>query len=166
MAKSYTPGLKVLKNTKILKERILPLKGEVHEDIDTEVSAETIVASTKIPGNVQMINVANELNIDANQVQNCMIVKLDEDVKKGQIIGRSKGFFGLFKSEVKTPIDGKLINISDVTGQAIISEKPLSIEIDAYVPGRIIKVIEKEGVVIKSIGTFVQGIIGIAECRC
>ena len=29
MSKSYTPGLKVLSNTKIVKERLLPLKGNV-----------------------------------------------------------------------------------------------------------------------------------------
>ena len=30
MSKSYTPGLKILKNTKIIKERKLPLKGDVN----------------------------------------------------------------------------------------------------------------------------------------
>ena len=162
MSKSYTPGLKVLKNTIILKERILPIKGEVHSTISEKVKAETVVASTEIPGNVQMINVANELNIDANQVPNSMLIKIDEEVKKGQIIARNLGFFGFFKSEIKSPIDGKLINVSEVTGQVIISEKPLSIEVDAYIPGKVEKVYDKEGVLIKSLGTFVQGIIGIS----
>ena len=30
MSKSYTPGLKILKDTNISKERLLPLKGNVH----------------------------------------------------------------------------------------------------------------------------------------
>ena len=162
MSKSYTPGLKILENTKVSKERILPLKGEVHVKENNQVDSKDIVASTEIPGNVQMVNVANQLNIDSKDVPGCMIARLDESVKKGQVIGRSKGLFGLFKSEVKSPIDGKLINISEVTGQAIISEKPLSIQIDAYIPGTITKVIEKEGVIINSIGTFVQGILGIS----
>ena len=162
MSKSYTPGLKILENTKVSKERILPLKGEVHVKENNQVDSKDIVASTEIPGNVQMVNVANQLNIDSKDVPGCMIVRLDKSVKQGQVIGRSKGLFGLFKSEVKSPIDGKLINISEVTGQAIISEKPLSIQIDAYIPGTITKVIEKEGVVINSIGMFVQGILGIS----
>ena len=37
MSKSYTPGLKVLNQTKIYKDRILPMKGEVHTDIGEEV---------------------------------------------------------------------------------------------------------------------------------
>jgi hypothetical protein len=36
------------------------------------VNSDTIVASTEIPGNVQMINIANELNVDVDQVEKCM----------------------------------------------------------------------------------------------
>ena len=161
MSKSYTPGLKVLKHSKVNKERLLPLKGKVHSDINNKVESDTIVASTEIPGNVQMINMVNKLNIDPNQVLDCMIVDVNENVKKDQIIAQNKGLFGMFKTEVKSPIDGKIINISKVTGQVVISEKPLPIEVDAYIPGKINKVYEKEGVIVSSEGTFIQGIIGI-----
>ena len=161
MSKSYTPGLKILEKTVIKKERILPLKGKVHVNQDEEVNADKIVASTKIPGNVQMINIANELNIDPDEVIECMLCKVDENIKKGQVIARSKGLFGLFKSELKSPIDGTIGNISDVTGQIIISEEPYPIEVDAYVPGKINRVLTDEGVIISSNGTLIQGIIGI-----
>ena len=161
MSKSYTPGLKVLKHSKVNKERLLPLKGKVHSDINNKVGSDTIVASTEIPGNVQMINIVNKLNIDPNQVLDCMIVDVNENVKKDQIIAQNKGLFGMFKTEVKSPIDGKIINISKVTGQVVISEKPLPIEVDAYIPGKINKVYEQEGVIVSSEGTFIQGIIGI-----
>ena len=68
MAKSYTPGLKILEKTLIEKERLLPLKGKVHVDTGETVDASHIVASTKIPGNVQMLNIANELNIDISDI--------------------------------------------------------------------------------------------------
>jgi len=161
MSKSYTPGLKVLKNSMVVKERLLPLKGEVHTKLDDSVSSDTIVASTEIPGNVQMINMVNKLNVDAKQVSDCMLVNIDEDVKKDQVIAISKGLFGMFKNEVKSPIDGKISNISNVTGQVVISEKPIPIKVDAYLPGRIDKIYENEGVRLSSNGTFIQGIIGI-----
>ena len=91
MSKSYTPGLKVLEKTTIQKERLLPLKGKVHVDNDQIVDANHIVASTKIPGNIQMINIANELNIDADQIKESMLCTIDESVSKGQVIARSKG---------------------------------------------------------------------------
>ena len=161
MSKSYTPGLKVLENSIINKKRILPLPGKVHVKEGENVDSNIIVASTEIPGNVQMINVANELNIDPEQVPESMLVSLNDSIYSGQIIARSKGLFGMFKSEIKSPIDGTLSNISDVTGQIIISEKPIEIKVDAYMPGLIKDVIPNEGVVIKSNGAFIQGIIGV-----
>ena len=161
MSKSYTPGLKILENTKVEKERVLPLKGELHVNVNDKVKSNTIVASTKIPGNVHMINIANELNIEAKQISECMLLKENDKIKKDQILARSKGIFGLFKSEIKSPIDGEIINISNVTGQIVISEKPLSINLDAYIPGIISKVINEEGVIVNSNGTFIQGIIGV-----
>ena len=161
MARSYTPGLKVLKDTNISKERRLPLKGNVHVKTDDIVTSDTIVASTEIPGNVQMINVANQLNIDPNQIEQCMLVKINDSVEKKQLIAQSKGLFGMFKSDVKSPIDGKIINISNVTGQVVVSEHPIPINVDAYIPGEVKDVYDEEGILISSVGTFVQGIIGI-----
>tara|TARA_Y100000588_G_scaffold297779_1_gene318599 strand:+ start:158 stop:1264 length:1107 start_codon:yes stop_codon:yes gene_type:complete len=161
MSKSYTPGLKILEKTSIDKERILPLKGKVHVEEGAVVDANEVVASTEIPGNVQMLNVANELNIDPDQVSDCMLCSVDEHIKKGQVIARSKGLFGFFKSEVKSPLDGSIGNISDVTGQVIISEKPYPIEVDAYIPGKIKNIFKKEGVLVNSNGMLIQGIIGI-----
>ena len=143
MSKSYTPGLKVLKNSNVIKDRLLPLIGEVHVKSGDLVDSDSIVASTEIPGNVQMINMVNKLNIDAVQVLDCMLVEVNDDVKKDQIIARSKGLFGMFKSEVKSPIDGKISNISKVTGQVVISEKPIPIKVDAYLPGKVDKIYDK-----------------------
>ena len=161
MSKSYTPGLKVLKDTNVSKERLLPLKGNVHVKLADIVDCNTIVASTEIPGNVQMINVANELNVDVDQIEKCMLIKINDNVEKKQLIAQTKGLFGMFKSDVKSPIDGKVINISNVTGQVVISEHPLPINVDAYIPGEVKDIYANEGVLIDSTGTFVQGIIGI-----
>ena len=165
MSKSYTPGLKVLEKISIHKERLLPLVGEVHVKKNDPVDPNQVVASTKIPGNVQMINVANELNIDPDQVSECMLCKVDENVQEGQVIAKSKGLFGLFQSEVKSPLNGSITNISEITGQAIISEDPHPIEIDAYIPGIVSKVIDGEGIEVSSSGTYIQGIIGIGGER-
>ena len=80
MAQSYTPGLKVLANTPSEKTRQLPLKGEVLVDVGDTVFANTVVASTHIPGNVQMLNVARQLNVEVEMVTECMLVKIDENV--------------------------------------------------------------------------------------
>ena len=161
MSKSYTPGLKILKNTKILKERRLPLKGNINCKIGDKVGNSTIVASTFIPGNIHMVNVINQLNIDAQSIKDYLTVKIDDRIKKDDIIAENKGLFGFFKTQVKSPIEGKISNISSTTGQIMISEPDIPIEIDAYIDGEIIEIIDDEGVILKSNGSLIQGIIGV-----
>ena len=119
------------------------MKGNVHYDIGDNVKADDIVASTEIPGNVQMLNISKQLNIEPENIPECMLVKLDDSISKGQVIAESKGLFGLFKNQLKSPIDGVLANISEITGQAILSEPPQPVEIDAYVSGKIKNIIKK-----------------------
>ncbi len=161
MAHSYTPGLKVLKSTKILKERRLPLKGSVESKVGDRVNPSDIVAKTDLPGNVQMINVANQLNIDASDISQCMIKTTGESIHKNDLIAETKGIFGFFKSSVLSPVDGTIETISDVTGQVVLRESPIPVEVDAYIEGKVNEVISEEGVVIKANGVFIQGIFGI-----
>ena len=161
MAHSYTPGLKVLKRTKILKERRLPLKGSVESKVGDRVKPNDIVAKTDLPGNVQMINVANQLNIDASDISQCMIKTTGESIHKNDLIAETKGIFGFFKSSVLSPVDGTIETISDVTGQVVLRESPIPVEVDAYIEGKVNEVISEEGVVIKANGVFIQGIFGI-----
>jgi len=161
MSKSYTPGLKVLANTPTEKVRLLPLKGKVLVEVGDKVNADTVVASTHIPGNVQMLNVAHQLNVEAEAVPDCMLVAIDENIEKGQIIAENKGLFGYFKNHIKSPIDGTLANVSNITGQAILSEPPIAIEVDAFSAGTIKEIIPEEGVIVTSNGALVQGILGI-----
>lgn len=161
MSKSFTPGLKVLENTTIKKTRLLPLRGDVVLSKGDKVEPGTVVATTKIPGNVHMVNIANELNIDPSDIHNTINTSIDSDVSEGDIIAESSGLFGMFKSEIKSPVSGKVSNISDVTGQLVISEHPIPINLSAYVSGEITDIYEGEGVEISSNGAMVQGIIGI-----
>ena len=161
MAHSYTPGLKVLKNTEILKERRLPLKGSVNALVGDDVSPESVIAKTDLPGNVQMVNVANQLNVDASDVEAVMIASEGSQISKNELIAETNGIFGYFKSRVHSPVDGTVESISNITGQVVIREAPIPVAVDAYIKGLVHEVIHNEGVVIKSYGSFVQGIFGI-----
>ncbi|MBC8214085.1 MAG: hypothetical protein ISR90_01675 [Candidatus Marinimicrobia bacterium] len=161
MSRSYTPGLKVLHKTLVQKTRLLPLKGKVQGTIGEQVSPDTIVASTNIPGNIKMLNIANTLNIEPDTIFDYMQVDIDEEIQKGQLIAESKGLFGFFKTQVFSPIDGTLGNVSDVTGQVILNEPPIPIEVDAYTSGKIIEVIPEEGVVVETEASLIQGILGV-----
>ncbi|HDL59961.1 MAG TPA: hypothetical protein ENH14_00735, partial [candidate division WOR-3 bacterium] len=165
MAHAYTPGLKVTRATIVKKERRLPLPGNVLVKKGDRVKAEDIVARTELPGNVQPINVAGLLSIPPEDVPAVMLKKEGEHVKKGEPIAQSKSFFGLFKSNVTAPVDGYIENISNVTGQVILREPPIPVEINAYIDGEVVDIIENEGVIVQTKASFVQGIFGIGGER-
>ena len=161
MAHSYTPGLKVLKSSIIDKNRRLPIKGEVRKKVGDSVLPDDIVAKTNLPGNVQIIKVASQLNIGPADILEALKVREEEHVKKGQLLAQTGGLFGLFKSEIFSPIDGTIESISDVTGQIILREAPIPVEIDAYTSGIVKEIIPEEGVIIETKAAFIQGIFGI-----
>lgn len=161
MAHSYTPGLKVLHETIVRKERRLPLKGEVTVEKGTVVGPEAIVAKTDLPGNCQFVNVANRLNIDAVDVTEAMCCEAGKFLKKGDKLAETKGLFGLFKTNCECPVDGIIESISSVTGQVIVREAPIPVKIDAYIKGIVAEVIPEEGVIIETKAVFIQGIFGI-----
>jgi len=161
MAHSYTPGLKVLQKTTVDKERRLPLKGDVLVKAGKKVAPEDIVARTHLPGNVQMVNIANLLNIDAQDIADVMLVEIGSEIKEGELLAETKGLFGFFKSSAASPVDSVLESISDITGQVVLRETPIPVEIDAYMNGKVASVLEEEGVVVTANAVFIQGIFGM-----
>jgi len=161
MAHAYTPGLKVLQHSKVRKERRLPIKGELKVKEGDAVKADDIVAKTNLPGNVHMVKVANRLNISPADIVDVLLVKEGDTLNKGDMIAETEGLFGFFKSELISPVSGQIESISDVTGQIVMREAPLPVEVDAYVSGTVLDIIQDEGVTIESEAAYVQGIFGI-----
>ena len=161
MAHAYTPGLKVLHHTKVEKNRRLPIKGKITKQVGDLLKPGDVVATTDLPGNVQMLKIANLLNIGPADVPDVMLVKEGDKVEKGQMIAETEGLFGFFKSDVKSPIDGTVEAISDVTGQIVMREAPIPVEVDAYMSGTVKEIIPDEGVIVEADAAFIQGIFGI-----
>lgn len=161
MAQAYTPGLTITKSIILKKDRILPLKGEVVVKVGDKVKAEDVVAKTDLPGDVQPINIGNKLGIPPSEVEPSMLKKAGEKIKKDEIIAQTKSFFGLFKSSVKSPITGTIENISSITGQVLLREPPVPIDVKAFIEGVVTKVYEEEGVQIENKSAYIQGIFGI-----
>lgn len=161
MAHAYTPGLKVLAHTVLTKERRLPLPGDILVNKNDKVNGEQVVARTNLPGNVQTLNIAGLLGILPDEIDEAMLKKSGDTIEKDELLAQSKGLFGLFKSHVKSPIKGVIESVSKITGQLILREPQIPVEVIAYIDGQVIDVIENEGVVIRTSGSFIQGIFGI-----
>jgi len=161
MAQAYTPGLKVVEETVVIKERKLPLLGDVIVKEGDEVKANDIVARTFLPGNIITVNVANKMSLPPEDVPSVMIKKEGDEVEENEIIAQQRAIFGLFTSKCSSPVKGKIESVSGITGQVIIREPPNPVQINAYVDGWVKEVIPKEGVKIETQATLIQGIFGI-----
>ncbi len=163
MAHAYTPGLRVARKSRLTRERVLPLKGELLVKVGDAVRAEDVIAKSELPGPVTVLNVINQLGIEPEEIREYMLKKEGDTFKKGEPIAENKPILGLsfLKTQVKAPIDGVVESISEITGQVVLREPPQPVQIHAYIDGRVIKVMPDEGAVVETVATFVQGIFGV-----
>jgi len=161
MAHAYTPGLRVVERTTIRKERILPIAGKVIVAKGSRVRAEDVVARAELPGAVSSVNVVNQLAIAAEDIHGYMLKKEGDPVAKDEVIAETRPWIKWFKNEVRSPVDGTVETVSQITGQVLLRHPPRPVDVTAYINGTVSEVRENEGVVVETEGAFVQGIFGV-----
>jgi len=165
MAHAYTPGLKVAHQTSLRRERRLPMKGDVLVAVGDAVRRDQIVARTELPGNVSTVNLVNRLGITPEELPRYMLKAEGDAVQVGEPLAETRPLIKWFKTIVKAEASGTVESISTVTGQIMLREPPLPVEVPAYIDGIVVEVLPDEGVVVETNGAFVQGIFGVGgEC--
>jgi len=161
MGHAYTPGLRVAADTVVRRERRLPLKGEVRVASGDLVGPESVIARCELPGNVQTVNLAAQLSVDPTAVPGTLLKPVGSAVARDEPIAEAKALFGLLRNRATSPADGTLESVSPVTGQLIVRERPIPVEVNAYVRGHVCEVLPGEGAVVEARAAFVQGIFGV-----
>jgi hypothetical protein len=161
MGCAYTPGLTVAENTVVRRVRRLPLKGRVLVRVGQQVKAQNVVAEAELPGEIKSINVARDLGISAEELPDCLLKNEGDQVDKDEPIARTRGLFGLFKAECRSPVSGTIETASATTGQIIIRGQPTPLQKLAYIQGTVAEVRDGESATIEAHAAFVQGIFGL-----
>ena len=161
MAKAFTPGLTVSARAVYRARRILPIEGEVTVKAGDRVSADTVVAQTFMEGDVFPMKVASALGAQPKDLPGLMLRNVGDAVRKDEPIARSKGIFGMMRTEAKSSADGVIESVSDSTGMVIVRGPRMPIEVRAYVAGTVVEVLPGEGAVVENTVALVQGIFGI-----
>jgi hypothetical protein len=143
----------------------LPIKGDVLMQAGAAVEPTTVIAQAKLPGLLQTIKLAEKLSLEPKDVVALLQVKVGDPVSRGQMIAESKGFMGWFKSQILSDFEGTIEAFSEVSGQLLIREAPIPVDLTAYLSGKVAEVIEGEGAIIETRGAMVQGIFGIGGER-
>lgn len=157
----YTPGLKLKRNTIVKKDRRLPIPGEVLVKKGDIVEPEMIIAKTDIGSFIQTLPVSTMLGCKPKNLHRYMKKQAGDTVEEGELLALYTALFGLIKRQVKSPITGIVGTISGLTGQVFLKRMPIPVEINAYIPGKVVEIISREGAVIETYAAIIQGIFGI-----
>jgi hypothetical protein len=160
-AHAYTPGLKVKRDITIQKTRRLPIPGELLVQVGGTVTEGQSVARAYLPGDSELLKVSSLLGIEPEDLPVVLRKKVGDQVKEGETIANYSAFFGLIKKSAESPTTGTIESISNITGRVLIRGPPKPLEIDAYIPGKIVDIIPREAVVIETNAGILQGIFGI-----
>ena len=161
VAHAYTPGLEVARTKRYRTRRVLPIQGEVLVQAGDHVEATDVVARANLPGDVTPVNLSNILSAQPGEIPGLMLKHEGDRVAIGEVIARSKGIFGLFRSEYEAKHDGTIETISNVTGQMLLRGEPIPVEVRAFATGEVVEVLQEEGCVVEADVTYIQGIFGI-----
>ncbi|MEE3233911.1 MAG: hypothetical protein VX294_07080 [Candidatus Latescibacterota bacterium] len=161
MAHSYTPGLRVTKGTTVRRERKLPLTGTVVVNKGDSVERDQIVARTDLPGEVVALNLANRLGCSPSDVASHMLHQEGDHVQEGATLAETKPIISWLKTTVSSPVTGSVESISVVTGQVILRKPARPVEVQAYIPGKVIEVYKETGISVQTQGSLIQGIFGV-----
>jgi hypothetical protein len=82
-------------------------------------------------------------------------------VKKDEIIAIRKYLFGRKKKVSKSPIDGNIEVLSNLSGRILVRGSPIEVKVKAHIPGIITELIPDEGAVIETRAVTFNGVFGI-----
>lgn len=165
MAKAYTPGLEVSANSRVEKLRELPLPGNCLVSVGDRVHAQQAVLRAALPGDLQIIRVAERLGLEPIDITSGMKVRDGQPITKGDVICTVETFFGLFKNSLRSPVTGNVEFFTEANAHLGIRLPSVPYEVNAYVDGNVAAIDPGKSVTIATEGAFIQGIFGVGGER-
>ncbi|HQE93868.1 MAG TPA: hypothetical protein PLH19_12515 [Anaerolineae bacterium] len=131
--------------------RRLPRPGEVIVRLGEAVEPTHIVAQAVEPVDFRIVDVARELNLPVKKIKPYLKVKRGDTVAAGDILASRGGVGG---QVCRAPIDGSIVGSG--RGRLLVEAQPQGVSLAALVPGLVVEVLPNEGVVIETIGAWMQ----------
>ncbi len=156
----YYPSLtRMIALTAIRRERLLPIKGEVLVNIGARVEPMSIVARAQVPGRYYILNAAQRLRVLPDAVDKYIQVKPGQKVEAGEVVAKRRIGLGLSSRMVRAPNDGVVAAVGG--GRVLVESVSTPIEVLAYLSGTVSNVMSGKGVLIETMGAWIQGAWGL-----
>lgn len=141
--------------TTIVRERLLPISGNVVARVQQKVTASEVVAETRWAREHALLDVARILGVSPVAADKLIKCKVDDKLAASTEIAVGRG---LFPRSVRAPKDGRVVAVGG--GQVLMEIGESKIEVRAGIPGTVVQVVPGRGVVIQASGGLVQGVWG------
>ena len=147
-------GLAVAHGVRIRKIRRFPLTGEIRVREGESVQWNTLLGYESAEEKLHVVKVETY----DEKVIGAIVRQVGDSVKRGEAVALSTFALGLGLTEYCSPVDGIVTSIDSITGTIVIREYPEPLR--ALIPGIVREVKGNEGVVIETVGTYVEGMFG------
>ena len=141
--------------TTIIRQRVLPVDGEVLVRLNQKVSAADVVAEASFSHSHHLIDIARSFNIKAAEAEKMTTLRVGEKVEEGTVVATGKG---LVPRQLKVKHTGRVVATGG--GQVLIDISKRDYQLKAGVSGEVVEVIPNRGVVIQETGALIQGVWG------
>ncbi len=141
--------------TSIIRERLLPISGNVIARLQQKVTAGEVVAETHWAREHVLLDVAHTLGVSPAAADKLIKCQIDDRLAASAEIAVGKG---LFPRSVRAPREARVVAVGG--GQVLLEVGESKMELRAGFPGTVIQVIQGRGVVIQASGGLVQGVWG------
>ena len=145
----------ILPLTTIVRERRLPIKGNVRVNVGQKVSPADIVADATFAREHIFLDVARTLGVSAAVADRLIRVKAGDPVAAGLVVARGGG---LFPRTLRIPRAGRVVAAGG--GEILVEAGESRLELRAGLSGVVREVIADRGVIIETAGALVQGVWG------
>ncbi len=155
----FYPPQAVVSPLKLLRrERMMPAHGEILVQQGARVDPVQVIGRVHARGEFRIVDVAHSLGVPIRKFQRYLQVKTDQEVKKGQVLARRRGLFGLGRKLCRSPIDGRVTGSGH--GKLLIEGQSQEIEVRAGYYGTVTRIYPGRGVAIQIAGAIIQGAWG------
>lgn len=120
----------------------IPKKRKVFVKESEKVSRESVLVEGEKEGERETVSIAQVFKISPSQIFKVLVKKLGDKVGKGEILAKKEGIFR--KKVIKSPIDGRIVEVSQVLGEITIEGRGRKVIVKSPVPGKIREIKDKE----------------------
>jgi len=160
-ATQYLPAL--AQNLTLKVTRRLPTAGEVLAGIGHKVESDTVIATTRIPGQPKLFNLAEYFGVTPKEAIKFLKKDVQESFNTDDIIAVNKSLVG--RRQFRAPFDGTISALDDLGGYISLTPRPQPFKLEAYVRGMVVDVIQNYGVGIQLQAAYARGAFGFGRER-